>query len=236
MSQQPVVISGITADDIRKILDECVAKYTLTGAHISSVIWLDASYLYQVARGSDFDYLSKLAKLTRYSFSNAVEYHRMLERWYQDQTVRNDRGMEFKPMAIKRTFDKVPNEGLKELALAYVGQSSTDFNWHGLGKGTNLTQAYASDKTLVDEIERIDVWQTPGGGSLGTDGTTIIAVGNHTIDMPGAGEDVTESALFNVEDKTKDLMGDHSIWPDGIPHTQGDDAMGSSTIIYNCSV
>lgn len=231
---ESVLFSGISQDDIQRLFEEAVKPYAQKGK--VSAIWLDATYAYTFAK-DDVSYMAKLCKLGRYNFADVVEWHRLNERWFQDQTVRDDRGMIFEPMKIVRSFDKIPNEGLVKMSRAYVGLGDdTSFNWHAWGKGVGLVRAFASDTIMSDEVERIDVFDTPAGGSLSLDGTTIYAVGNHTIDMPGEGENLTETGLFNVEDKTVDVMGDHSILPDGIPHTQGEDAPGSTTIIFPCSV
>jgi len=227
---EPVQITGLTREDIVKIFEQL--KKQIKGSN--NVVWMDSSYLYQFAPDDVYS-VTKMSQLARYDFKYAIEWHRRLERWMSDQTVRDYRGVEIKPMAIQRSIDKVPNEGLRLLTQGFVGASGDSFNWHGLGKGVDLTQAFASDVIMVDEIERIDVWATPGG-SLSTDGITVIGVGNHDINMPGAGEPITEQALFNVEDPAFDLMGDHSIFPTGIPHSQGQDAMGGTIVIFNCSV
>lgn len=243
------MLYGLNVEQIQRLFDDMIKPYAEKGK--VKIIYADCTYLYQFAP-DDVWKISKLSELVRYGskkvFENgrwvmrnpmALEWHRLLERWYSDQTVIDSFHRPFKPMAIRRALDKVPNEGLESLAGSFIGEDSVNFKIHGMGKGFGLTQAFASDTKLVDEIERIDVTGVIGGGSVSRDGSVIYVVGNHDIDMPGDGDKVTETALFDTldgaTDDSLDLCGDHSVFPDGIPHQAGEDAMGSTTVIFPCS-
>lgn len=231
---EPVVLQGMTKDDIERIFDDCMAQYR---GKMVKVILLDATYGYSFAP-KDVPFVTKVCNLGRTNELAVLDWHRMNERWYADQTVIDDFGREIKPLFIRRTIDKVPNEGLKVLMGAgYVGREGKIMSWHGFGSGP-ITRAFASDQILVSEIERIDVTDTPGG-SVNVIDTTFYQVANHTIDMPddaGSEIDVTESAVLSSGNLTTDKMGDHSYYSAGIPHNQGEDAQGATTVIYPCSV
>ena len=217
-----VQISGITRDDIQKIIDDTVK--------FNGVVFIDASYLYNFDP-SDFQLVSKLSILPRYNAKNAVEWHRLLERWYQDQTVSiNDR--EIKPIQISRTFDRVPNEALEATVGAWVGTENSTFKFHALGSGV-VTQALPSDTALVNQISRIDVTEDPNGGSVSRDGSTFYIIGNHPISIPTA--TITESGVFDSESTSNDIMLDHAVFDATITHVQNADVPGSTTIIYTCS-
>lgn len=217
-----VQISGITRDDIQKIIQDTIK--------FNGVVFIDASYLYNFDP-SDFSLVSKLCKLVRYNSKNAVEWHRILERFYQDQTVSiNDR--QIKPIKIARTFDRVPNEALEATVGSWIGTENSTFKWHALGSGV-VSQALPSDTALVNEISRIDVTEDPNGGSVSRDGSTLYVVGNHPISVESA--DITESGVFDSESTSTDIMLDHAVFDDEIDHVQNADVPGSTTIIYTCS-
>ena len=67
-------------------------------------------------------------------------------------------------------------------------------------------------------------------------------IGNHDRFMPSG--DLTEVGIFDAElpgageddvPIIDDRMGDHSIFPNVVPHTSGTDGAGASVIIYQCS-
>ncbi len=232
MMQQEVELLGITKNDIQDIFQETLKNFKEAKTRI---IYLDASYLYTFHL-DDFQYIRKLNLLTRYHHFLAKEWHRMLERWYQDQTVVDFYGRPIKPIKISRTFDRVTNEGMGMVAANVTG-TSTDhsFEYRTIGDGT-ITEATPSDIILVNEVDRINVNDTPEGGSLSRDGTTIYSIGNHskTIPTPANGE-FTECGMHSTDSDLTDLMFDHSVFAEPIEHTQNADAPGSTTVIYMCS-
>lgn len=178
---------------------------------------------------------SPLTLLTRYDHSLAIEWHRLLERWYQDQTVNiNDRLI--KPIKISRTFDRVTNEGMEMIASGVTsGTSNTSFVYRSIGDGV-ITAASPSDKILSNEVDRINVNTTAEGGSLSRDGSTIYSIGNHAKTVPTpANEEFTECGMHNTDLPSTDKMFDHSVFEDPIPHVQHADSPGSTTVIYMCS-
>ena len=226
-----VELLGITRNDIQDIFQETLKDFKEAKTRI---IYLDASYLYTFEL-SDFEYIRNFNMLMRRSPLHIREWHRLLERWYQDQTVRNDIGYVLKPIKISRTFDRVVNEGMEMLAKCIIGGGDTTFNFRAIGDGA-ISAASPSDIELVNEIDRIDVNDNPEGGSLSRDGSTIYSVGNHskTVETP-ANSEFTECGIFNSSDLVTDKMLDHSVFDDPVPHTQNVDAPGSTTVIYMCS-
>ena len=229
--KQEIIFNGITEEDIYRIVKNALGEHN---AKVVNALLLDGTYAYTFAK-DDIWYSSKLCKLGRYDIKHVREWLRMCDRWWSDQTVRDDRGMLFKPLNIERTFDRVPNEGLTAWSNCFVGEQMEPFKFHAFEDTPGLTKAYPSDTFLVQELERIDVTQADAGGSIGIDGMTIFVVGNHTIDCPGNNTNLTGTALFDSDDPADDKMGDHSILPTPVPHNQGEDGPGSATVIYPCS-
>jgi hypothetical protein len=220
---------GITREDIQQVLEKTMKEFKEAKTR---VINIDASYIYTFEL-DDFQYTRKLNLLMRYDKRHVKEWHKLLERWYNDQTVRNDRGYAIKPIAIERTLDRVVNEGLEYMAEAIVGSGDIkSFDWRAIGKGVS-PEALPSDKTLLDEVDRIDVLGTIEGGSLSNDGSTVYSVGNHSKTVESCS--ITECGMFNTDVSVNDVMFEHSIFPTAVPHTQNADAPGSTTVIYMCS-
>ena len=115
--------------------------------------------------------------------------------------------------------------------------------FNALGDGAVAgTSPSPGDTALVSELDRIDVTSQVGGGGLTVDGSTFMNIGNHDRFMPSG--DLTEVGIFDAElpgageddvPIIDDRMGDHSIFPNAVPHTSGTDAAGASVIIYQCS-
>ena len=224
-------ILGITKEDIQTIFENTLRDFKESKTRI---IYLDASYLYTFHL-DDFEYIKKLNLLTRYDHSLAPKWHILLERWYNDQTVRNDFNRIIKPIKISRTFDRVTNEGMEMVAGCIIGGGDASFVYRSIGDGDTDT-ALPSDTILVNEIDRIDVNNNPEGGSLSKDGSTVYSIGNHskTVETPANGE-FTECGMHDTDSSSTDMMFDHSIFADPVPHTQHADAPGSTTVIYMCS-
>ena len=229
INMKEVQLYNITNHDIQEILQNAVPN-TINKPQI---IFLGAAYLYTFHL-DDFEQVRKFNILGRYDIRAVKQWHNCLERWLQDQTVTlGDRT--FKPIAISREFRRVVNEGLEMLAGCITGGASGIFEFRSIGDGT-ASAATPGDTTLGNEIDRINVNTTPEGGSITRSGTTIYSVGNHSKDIPTpANNEFTECGMHSTDSATTDEMLDHSIFDDEIPHVQGEDAPGSTTIIYMCS-
>ena len=230
--REPTLL-GITRDDIQDIFERTLINFKDAKTRI---IYLDASYLYTFDLG-DSGYIRKLCLLNRTNILHVKEWHRLLERWFNDQTVRMYGNMNIiKPIKISRTFDRVVNEGMEAVAGYIVGgQFSTIFDYRTIGDGT-VSEASPSDKILSNEVDRINVNTSPEGGSLSKDGSTIYSIGNHAKSVPTpANGEFTECGMHNTDDANTDKMLDHSIFEDPVPHVQNSDAPGSTTVIYMCS-
>ena len=228
LNMQVAQLYGVTQDQLQTIYENALRE------HRSRVFFLDASYMYNFHL-DDFDTVRKFNILGRYDVKANIEWHKCLERWYQDQTVTiADRT--FKPIKIVRTLDRVVNEGMVQIANAICGLGTVSiFDWRVIGDG-NIDSPSLADTTLLHEVDRINVNETPEGGSLSRDGTTIYSVGNHSkeTETPDNGE-FTECGMVSDSDTTKDKMLDHSVFDDPIQHTQNVDSPGSTTVIYMCS-
>lgn len=226
MQQEPVLY-GITKNDIQDVFENALREFRQSKTR---VIYLDASYIYNFDL-SDFQIIKKFNMLGRYDIQAVKHWHICLERWLQDQTViLGDR--EIKPLGIVRTFDRVVNEGLESQAACVVGEESPSFPYRMIGDGV-ITKVTPSDRIMANEIDRIHVNETPEGGSLSRDGSTIYSIGNHSKGL--ATTDVTECGMASTDSSLTDIMFDHSLFDDEIEHTQNADAVGSTTVVYMCS-
>ncbi|HTH23283.1 MAG TPA: hypothetical protein VL854_13775 [Nitrososphaeraceae archaeon] len=220
-----VTLSGITRDDIQNILTETLKKLKTK----PGILFFDASYGYNF-HPSDFVDVKKICQLVKYT-NKPIEWHRYLERWYQDQTVTIN-GRPIKPIKIARALDLVPNEALEMTAQCWAGTDQATFKFHALGNG-DVNEALASDTAMVNQISRIDVTTNANGSSLTRDGSTFYIIGNHPITVQSA--DITETGVFSSASTTTDIMLDHSVLDSQIDHTINSDVPGSTTIIYMCS-
>ena len=224
-----VEFKGITKEDIQGIFENVVKEYNCK----IGLLFLDVSYLYTFDV-NDFAEVKHFNMLGRYDLNAIKEWHRYLEHWYNDHSVILG-GHSIKPIKISRSFDRVVNEGLEMIAGCVTGEDGANFPFRSIGDGT-ASAALPSDTILGHEIDRINVNETPEGGSMAKDGTTIYSIGNHskTVETPANGE-FTECGIHDTDSDTTDMMLDHSIFDDPVPHTQNSDAPGSTTVIYMCS-
>ena len=225
---EPVQLYGITRDDIQKILEDTIRQFRA----LPTLIWLDTSYLYTFDL-KDFEYVRRFNIKGRTDQTYVTEWHRNLERFLQDQTVQVD-GYRIRPIQISRTFDRIPNEGLINIANSFTGRDFNPMKWHAIGTGAIAgTDPDPSATALVTQQSRIDVTDDPNGGSLSTSGSTIFVVGNHPISTSTGS--YTETGIFDAEHTEHDSMGDYSIFPDEIDHAANQNAIGSTTVIFQCS-
>jgi hypothetical protein len=241
MQQQQVILQGINYDDIQRIFEQVLAE---AKPNKPNLIYFDVAYLYTF-EPSDIPFVGKFSDRMRaaqqgYRNPLQIEYHRMLERWYADQTVHLfDKPV--KPIKIVRTVDRVVNEFMIRIAAAMAGVDDVfvPFKFHAIGDGAEAgTTPSPGDTTLVGELDRIDVTQQKGGGAITTDGATFMCIGNHDVFSPSG--DMTEMGMFDAElpaegQEEDDRMGDHSIFPDEVPHVSGADSVGGTIVVYMCS-
>lgn len=231
--QQEVQLYGITRDDIQQIVTRTIEDFIEEMKALPRIIYFDTSYLYNFDL-VDWEYVKQFNILGRHNNKYVLEWHRCLERWGQDQTVHIfDRPI--KPLYLSRTVDRVPNEGLIHIASSYTGKDFEVMRWHAVGVGADPDNDVASPaaKGLIDQTSRINVEDSPDGGSLSQEGSTLYIVGNHPKTIESGL--YTESGVFDSESTANDKCGDYSIFPSGVPHSAGEDAVGSTTVIYQCS-
>src|SRR4030095_651226 len=197
---QTVQLYGITKDDIQAIFEKVIGEHK---KRLPRWIYVDVSYLYNFHL-DDFETIRKINLLCRYSLRAVKEWHQMLERWLADQTVVVGCN-QIKPIKISRSFDRVVNEGMEEVALCLTGGPGSVFKFHGIGSGV-FTEVSPSDKAMVNEVSRIDVTTSVEGGALSRDGSTIYIIGNHPKSIEQGL--MTELAAFNDESTDTDKMLD----------------------------
>ena len=224
---QAAELYGVTKNDLQDIYDNALREFK------TRVFFLDASYLYTFHL-DDFEHVRKFNILGRYDVKANLDWHKCLERWYQDQTVTIG-GHTFKPIQISRTLDRVVNEGMEMLAACVTGGESAIFDVRGIGDG-DITEVSLADTGLANIIDVINVNETPEGGSLSRYGTTIMSIGNHSKDVETPANGVfTECGMYDDISAARRRLFDHSVFPDPIEHTQGVNSPGSTTIVYMCS-
>jgi hypothetical protein len=239
MNMQTAQIMGITNKDIQEMFEKAIASSNIKNP---SLMYFDASYMYTFHL-DDFPYIKKLNMLMRYDVDPktketalAIEWHRLLERWYNDQTVRDNFGNELKPIKISRSIDRVVNRGMEIIAQSLTGSIGNNiFEYRSIGDG-DISEPSPSDNELSNMIDIININDAPEGGSLSRDGTTIYSVGNHSKTVPTPiDNEFTECGMHDSDNESIWNMLDHSVFQDPVPHTQNADAPGSTTVIYMCS-
>jgi len=231
---EPAQLYGISRDDIQQLVFQAVEQVIQKYKHLPKIVYLDTSYLYTFDL-ADFAYVRRFNLLGRTDPRYPVEWHHFLERWGQDQTV-HIFGKRIKPTGYARTVDRVPNEGLINIAASFTGRDFNIMKWHGIGDGAdsdNVLHPSPAATQLVHQQSRINVEDSLDGGSLSQEGSTIYVVGNHPKSIPSGA--YTESGIFDSENTAIDNMGDYSIFPDEVDHSANADAIGSTTVIYQCS-
>lgn len=249
MSDQEIVLSGVTRIDIQDIFRQTLKAL---GKQLPQnvICFFDTSYLYTFDR-SDIGYIRKYTDSLRLAQTRGpraknpkqFEWHMLLERWYQGQTV-NIFERTIKPTQIQRTMDRVVNELMDLVAQGMANTfdiAAMKFNAIGDGSIAGASPL-PGDTALDNEIDRINVVEDVGGGAITVDGSTFMNVGNHSIDVATA--NFTEVGIFNADKPgtggeevatSDDQMGDHSIFGTAVEHVQGEDAPGATVIIYMCS-
>lgn len=230
MSQTPVVLHGITQEDIQRMLQQTVKKF---GKSKFSVLGFDANYCYNFHKEDFFPYIQKLNLIPRYDHKQSIEWHRLLERWYADQTVRDSFGREIKPKQIVRQMDQVVVQGLEQMAKAILGQVGKSFKFGAIGEGViEPEDINPQDVQLEAEVLRIDVTQSNLGGSLSREGTTVYVNANFPITLEST--NISETGVFDSMDKSNDNMLDHTAFDVPINHDKNEDVQGFTTVIYVC--
>ena len=256
-----VEIRGITTNQLQDIYENALRDFKEAKTR---VIFLDASYMYTFHL-DDFENVRQFNILGRYyanhlrelnikkrkhEYVNPVEYdivyrdnskycmewHRCLELWYDDRNVTlGDRT--FRPIKISRTFDRVVNEGLEMMSGCMCGEGDAMFEFRAIGDGDVGNDIVSPAALALNHlVDMINVNETPEGGSLSRDGTTIYSVGNHSkeVETP-VDSKFTQCSMHDDENQSKMNALDISNFMDPVPHTQNSDAPGSTTIIYMCS-
>ncbi len=225
--QSQVQLYGITKDDIQKIFEDTIKKYKI----IPRMMYVDVSYLYNFHL-DDFEIIRKLNLLCRYSLRATIEWHKLLERWYCDQTVslgcRN-----IKPIKIARSFDRVVTEAMEDVAKFFTGSGTiAPYKFGAIGSGV-FAEVLPSDTALVNEVSRIDVTTDPNGGTMTRDGSTIYIIQNHPKSIEQG--DMTELGALNSLSTTNDRMLDHSKFIAPIQHQINQDVAGGTIVVWQCS-
>ena len=246
---QLLQLQGVTYEDIQRIFEKVVAE---AYPHKPSLIYLDVAYLYTFdpADIAFIQHFTNRMRAAQYIDKKGVprnplqiEWHRFCERWYSGEYV-SIFDKRIKPTQIQRTVDRVVNEFMERIASAMAGFGDfAPMKFNALGDGAEAGSTPSpSDTALVSEVDRIDVTQQVGGGGITVDGSVFMNIGNHDTFMPSA--DLTEVGIFDAEFPSTgeeeeiiidDRMGDHSIFPNEVPHVSGQDAAGSTIVVYQCS-
>jgi hypothetical protein len=224
-----VQLYGITKDDIQEIFEKTIREQK--NKMIPRYIYFDCSYLYNFHL-DDFEFVKKFNLLCRYDLRAVLEWHQMLERWMCDEWCIIG-GQKIKPIKIARSFDRVVNEGMEDVAAHITGGSpSIPYKYHAIGSGA-ISEILPSDRFMVNQKSRIDVTTSPNGGTLTHDGSTVYIIGNHEKSTEQG--NMTEEGAFNSLSTANDLMLDHSKFPTAIPHLLNQDVPGGTIVVWQCS-
>jgi hypothetical protein len=225
--QNQVQLYGITKEEIQRIFEEVIAQHKM----VPRWIYVDCSYLYNFDL-TDFEYVRKFNLLCRYDLNAVLEWHQMLEKWMCDQSCIIG-GRKIKPIKIARSFDRVVNEAMEDVAKFFTGSGTiAPYKFHAIGSGV-FGEALPADKAMVNQISRIDVTTDPNGGGMTRDGSTIYIIGNHPKSI--AGGDMTELGAFNSNSTANDRMLDHSMFITPITHLINQDVAGGTIVVWQCS-
>jgi hypothetical protein len=226
--QDQVQLYGITKDDIQAIFEKTIAEHK---QRLPRWIYVDASYLYNFHL-DDFETIRKICLLMRYSLRPVLEWHKILERWLCDQTVVLG-CKQIKPIHISRSFDRVVNEAMEDVAAFFTGSGAASlYKFHAIGSGV-FSEVLPSDKAMVNQVSRIDVTTDSNGGGLARDGSTIYVIGNHPKSIEQG--DMSELGAFNSLNVANDRMLDHSKFETPIPHLINQDVAGGTIVVWQCS-
>jgi hypothetical protein len=227
MQTIPVQLYGITKEDIQKVFEDTIKKYRT----LPKLMYVDVSYLYNFHL-DDFEIVRKINLLCRYSLRATLEWHKVLERWLSDQTVVLG-CRQIKPIQIQRSFDRVVNEAMEDVAAFFTGTgTASSYKFHAIGSGV-FTEVLPSDKAMVNQVSRIDVTTEPNGGGMARDGSTIYIIGNHPKSIEQG--DMSELGAFNSLDVLNDRMLDHSLFLTPVQHQINQDVVGGTIVVWQCS-
>lgn len=246
--QQQVVLQGITKDEIedliKKALDESRQR--------NQIIFVDGTYLYTWDK-SDVPFVDKFTSRLHLGEIQVIEQGRKV--WRNPRMIEWHMGLErclmgeyitlynrkIKPLKITRSIDRVPNPCLEKVARSFAGQDFNTMAFASIGDGAIAgTNPSPSDTDLAHQVARINVTNEDNGGDLSSDGNTFYCVAAFSVDTPTTNNPgFTESGIHDADTPPTGstilpTMGDHSIFDDAIPHTQGSDAPGTTTFIYTC--
>ena len=247
--QQQVVLNGVTRQDIEDIIRKALNDFQ---GFKPRIIFVDGTYLYNWDK-SDVPFVNKFTSRLHLGEIRVIEqgrevirnplmrqWHEYLELWCMGEFV-EIYNRKIKPIKIVRSIDRVPNECLEKVARSFTGQDFNTMSYAAIGDGATAgSNPSPGDTDLAHEVSRINVLAEDNGGDLSSDGNTFYSVAAFDVSTPTSNTPgFTESAIFDKDkpptgSNIVDSMGDHSIFDDPIPHTQGSDAPGTTTFIYTC--
>lgn len=166
----------------------------------------------------------------------ADSWHQKLKRLYNDQSVfiegsGNERQCYLESMEpVRLVVDKVTNELLEDIADSIIGRTSMNYKFMSIGT-SNIT-ADVNDKSLYNEISRVDAISS--GGSAERSGSTIYW--NSFFPKTTVTGDIYEIGLHNSLDVLNDKMAVRAVLPtaDKVAHQNGVDAPNVSIVLYQC--
>ena len=171
--------------------------------------------------------IKKDMKLVQAGIYDPEYFFGKFERYYNDQTTIN-----FEPLQLGKSGNKLVNEGLTELAAIQMGRSNRIFDVYAIGKGEAAVNI--RNDALTDEITRISI--PDNAGTMINRGTTCY----YSVFFPKTITSVTvkETAILDSLLPTDDRMLLRTLFPtaDQIPHVKDVDDIFVGHIIYSGSV
>jgi hypothetical protein len=131
-----------------------------------------------------------------------LQFHKYLNRIYNDQTVVLDRDTVLEPICIGAKLDRVTFEGVRAMLLSIAGQGQAPFTFGELGEGVG-TSSYGQQSLFDPVTARVEIKQE-NDGSMVLRGDTLFVTCSFAAGTTGFTQ--TEFGLFDSLDPADDKM------------------------------
>jgi hypothetical protein len=183
----------------------------------------------------DFEYIVKpLIKKINTDRLNPADFHRYLNRIYNDQSVVIDRDTILEPISIGRKADRVTFEGVRAMLLAVIGQAQRPFTFGQLGDQAGAG-GYGTQDMTNPITARVEI-SSATNGSLIIRGETLFVT--CSFDPGTIAFTQREFALFDNDDPLDDKMFFYVTFDptDQKGHTAGNDVPTASSSVNVCTL
>lgn len=183
----------------------------------------------------DFDEIVKpLIKKINTDRVSPKDFHKYLNRIYNDQSVVLDRDTVLEPITIQRKVDRVTFEGVRAMLLAITGQEQRPFTFGELGSGLG-TASYGTQSLVSPVTARVEISQATNGSMI-LRGETLFVTCSFAAGTIGFTQ--KEFGLFDSDDPTDDKMFFYVPFDtaDQKAHVAGNDVPTASSSVNVCTL